>query len=145
MTSNPSRRDVVTSSIAIAAGAALPSLGQVNSAMAADSSTMSAGEIVAAIRDRKITATDVSKAAFARAEQVKDLNSLIHVNRDPAMAAAAEIDQWSRPGPLPLAGLPIVIKNNINTADMPTSGGTPAMQHAQPRDNAPSVQKLFKA
>ena len=47
--------------------------------------------------------------------------------------------------PLALGGLPIVIKDNINTADMPTSAGTPALQKAQPRSNAPSVQKLFKA
>ena len=85
----------------------------------ADTNSMSAAEIVAAIRARKITATQVAKAAFARAEQVKDLNALIFVNKDPALAATAEIDEWSRPEPLPLAGLPIVIKDNINTADMP--------------------------
>ena len=143
MTSNPSRRDILTSSIAVAAGAALPSLGYVSPAMA-DPSLMSAAEIVAAIKDKKITAADVAKAAFARAEQVKDLNALIFVNKDPALAAAAEIDDGGR-GPLALAGLPIVIKDNINTADMPTSAGTPALQKAQPRSNAPSVQKLFKA
>ncbi|MDP1869117.1 MAG: indoleacetamide hydrolase [Bradyrhizobium sp.] len=144
MTTNPSRRDVLASSMAIAAGAALPSLGHVSPAMA-NPSLMSATELVAAIRDRKITATDVAKAAFARAEQVKDLNSLIFVNKDPALAGAAEIDSWERPGPLPLAGLPIVVKDNINTADMPTSAGTPALQKAQPGANAPSLQKLFKA
>lgn len=143
MTTNPSRRDVLASSIAVAAGAALPSLGHVSAAMA-NSSLMSAAEIVAAIRDKKLTATDVAKAAFARAEQVKDLNALIHVNEGPALAAAAEIDEGGR-GPLPLAGLPIVIRDNINTVDMPTSGGTPALHNAQPRRNAPSVQKLQKA
>lgn len=144
MTSSPSRRDILTSSIAVAAGAALPTLGQVSPAMA-DSNSMSATEIVAAIRDKKMTATDVAKAAFERAEQVKDLNALIVLNKDPALAAAAEIDSWSRSGPLPLAGLPIVVKDNINTADMPTSGGTPALQNAQPAFNAPSLEKLLKA
>jgi indoleacetamide hydrolase len=144
MTDSPSRRDILTSSIAVAAGAALPSLGHVSPAMA-DPSLMSATEIVAAIRDKKITATDVAKAAIARAEQVKDLNALIVLNKDPALAAAAEIDSWSRPGPLPLAGLPIVVKDNINTADMPTSGGTPALLNAQPGGNAPSLQKLLNA
>jgi len=144
MTTNPSRRDILSSSIAVAAGAALPSLGHVSSAMA-DSSSMSAAEIIAAIRDKKITATDVAKAAIARAEQVKDLNALIILNKDPALAAAAEIDSWERPGPLPLAGLPIVVKDNINTADMPTSAGTPALQNAQPARNAPSLQKLLNA
>src|SRR6195256_4516878 len=122
MTTNPSRRAMLASSIAVAAGAALPSLGHVSSAMA-DSSFISAAEIIAAIRDKKITATDVAKAAIAR----------------------AEIDSWSRPGPLPLAGLPIVVKDNINTADMPTSGGTPALRNAQPLANAPSLQKLLRA
>ena len=102
----------------------------------ADPSLMSAAEIVAAIKDKKIKAADVAKVAFARAEQVKDLNALIFVNKDPAMAAAAEIDDGGR-GPLALAGLPIVIKDNINTADMPTSAGTPALQKAQPRSTAP--------
>jgi Asp-tRNA(Asn)/Glu-tRNA(Gln) amidotransferase A subunit family amidase len=110
----------------------------------ANPSLMSAAEIVAAIKAKRITATDVAKAAFARAEQVKDLNALIIVNKDPALAAAAEIDSGER-GPLPLAGLPVVIKDNINTVDMPTSGGTPALQKAQPISNAPSVQKLLKA
>jgi hypothetical protein len=58
----------------------------------ADPSLMSATEIVAAIRDKKISATDVAKAAIARAEQVKDLNALIILNKDPALAAAAEIE-----------------------------------------------------
>ncbi len=60
MTTNPSRRDVLASTVAIAAGAALPSLGDVSSAMA-NPSLMSAAEIVAAIRDKKITATDVAR------------------------------------------------------------------------------------
>jgi mandelamide amidase len=111
----------------------------------ADPNSMSATEIVAAIRDKKITATEIVKAAIARAKQVKDLNSLIILNEGPALAAAAEIDSWERPGPLPLAGLPVVIKDNINTVDMPTSAGTPALQNAQPRHNAPSVDRLFKA
>ena len=141
---NPSRRDILKTSAGLAAGAALLSLVGVAPAMA-DSNSMSAAEIVAAIRAKKITATEVANAAFARAEQVRDLNALIIVNRDPALAAAAEIDGWERPGPLPLAGLPIVIKDNINTADMPTSAGTPALQNAQPGRNAPSLQKLLKA
>jgi mandelamide amidase len=142
MTDSPSRRDILKSSAAIAAGTALPSLGHVSSAMA-DPSLMSATEIVAAIRDKKISATEVAKAAIARAEQVKDLNALIILNTGPALAAAAEIDSWERPGPLPLAGLPIVV--NINTVDMPTSGGTPALQNAQPGGNAPSLRKLLNA
>ena len=65
MTSNPSRRDVLASSIALAAGAALPCMAHVSPAMA-DTGSMSAAEIVAAVRDKKITATELANAAFAR-------------------------------------------------------------------------------
>jgi mandelamide amidase len=141
MTDSPTRRDVLTSSVALAAGVALPSLGHLSPALAEPASP-TAAEIVAAIRDQKTTATAAAKAAFARAKQLKDLNVFIHLNEDPALAAAAEIDE-GRKGPL--AGLPIVIKDNINTVDMPTSGGTPALHNARPRKNAPSVQRLMDA
>ena len=103
----------------------------------------SAAEIVDAIRAKKITATDVTKAAIERAEQLKDLNAFIFLNKDGALAAAAQIDEGGKAGPL--AGLPVVIKDNINTADMPTSGATPALHNAQPTRNAPSMDRLFKA
>jgi mandelamide amidase len=141
MTEDISRRDILTSSVAAAVGAALPSVAGMSSAMA-QSIPSSAAEIVAAIRAKKITATAVTKAAFERAEQLKDLNAFIFLNKDGALAAAAEIDE-DRTGPL--AGLPVVIKDNINTADMPTSGATPALQNAQPKSNAPSMDRLFKA
>jgi indoleacetamide hydrolase len=142
MTDDPSRRDILTSSVALAAGVALPSLGSVGSAMA-QSIPSSAAEIVAAIRAKKLTATAVVKAAIERAEQLKDLNAFIFLNKDGALAAAAEIDEGGKTGPL--AGLPIVIKDNINTSDMPTSGGTPALHNAQPGANAPSMHALFVA
>src|SRR3954454_15754438 len=141
MTDDPSRRDVLTTSAAAAVTAALPSLAPVGSAMA-QSIPSSAAEIIAAIRTKKITATAVTKAAIERAEQLKDLNAFIFLNKDGALATAAEVDE-GRSGPL--AGLPVVIKDNINTIDLPTSGGTPALHGVHPRTNSPSFAALFKA
>lgn len=106
-----------------------------------DSTT--AAEIVAAIRAKTITAVSVVQAALDRATKLKELNAIITLNKDAALAAAAKVDAGEITGPL--AGLPVVIKDNINTADMPTSGGTPALQHARPTRNAPSLQKLLDA
>ena len=142
MASNPSRRYILTSSIALAAGATLPSLGPVNSAMA-DSASPTAAEIIAAIRSKQMTAVSAVQAAIARAEQMKDLNAFIILNKDGALAAAAQVDKGEKTGAL--AGLPIVIKDNINTAGLPTSAGTPALQNARPTRNAPSLQKLLDA
>src|SRR5947209_2375565 len=141
MTEDISRRDVLISSAAAAVGAALPSFAPMSSAMA-QSIPSSAAEIIAAIRTKKITATAVTKAALERAEQLKDLNAFIFLNKDGALATAAEIDE-GRSGPL--AGLPVVIKDNINTIDYPTSGGTPALHGVHPRTNAPSFEALFRA
>jgi indoleacetamide hydrolase len=141
MTEELSRRDILTSSAAAAVTAALPSLAPATSAVA-QSIPSSAAEIVAAIRAKKITATEVTKAAIERAEQLKDLNAFIFLNKDLALVTAAEIDE-GRSGPL--AGLPVVVKDNINTVDYPTSGGTPALQNAHARRDAPSFKTLFKA
>jgi len=109
----------------------------------ADTIPSSAAEIVRAIHDKKITAVSVVEAAIARAERLKDLNTLIYLNKDGALAAARDVDAGKITGPL--AGLPIVVKDNINTKDMPTTGGTPALQNARPKNNAPSLQKLIDA
>jgi mandelamide amidase len=90
-----------------------------------------------------MTATGAVRAALERAEQLKELNAFIILNKDGALEAAAQVDKGERTGAL--AGLPIVVKDNINTSDMPTSAGTPALQHARPTKNAPSLQKLLDA
>ena len=109
----------------------------------AETSSSTAAEIVADIRTKKITAVSAVRTALERAEQLKELNAFIILNKDAALAAAAQVDKGEKTGAL--AGLPIVVKDNINTSDMPTSGGTPALQHARPTRNAPSLQKLLDA
>src|ERR1700688_3541200 len=109
----------------------------------ADTPAPTAAELVASIRDKKITAVSAVRAALECAGQLKDLNAFIVLNRDGALAAAAKVDAGGKKGGL--AGLPIIVKDNINTADLPTSGGTPALQNARPSRNAPSLQKLLDA
>jgi len=109
----------------------------------ADPNVSTAAELVALIRAKTITAVSAVEAALDRADQHGDLNAFITVNRDGALAAARQVDAGKTTGAL--AGLPIIVKDNINTSDMPTSAGTPALQHARPTRNAPSLQKLLDA
>ncbi|ARQ01296.1 indoleacetamide hydrolase [Pseudorhodoplanes sinuspersici] len=148
MAADRTRRTILKSFLGAATGPAITSFAYVAPAMAQGaSSPMTAADIVGAIRAKKMSAVDAVQAALARAEQVKHLNALITLNRDGALAAARKVDAAVAAGEkLPvLAGLPIVVKDNINTADMPTSGGTPALQNARPKGNAPSLQKLLDA
>ena len=101
----------------------------------ADTPSPTAAELVASIRARKITAVSAVRAALERAEQLKDLNAFIVLNRDGALVAAAQVDAGKTTGAL--AGLPIIVKDNINTVDLPTSGGTPALQDARPAATRP--------
>jgi aspartyl-tRNA(Asn)/glutamyl-tRNA(Gln) amidotransferase subunit A len=69
-------------------------------------------------------------AAFERAEQVKadarGLNAILSLDRDGALGVAEGIARLHLEGatPTPLAGVPVVLKDNIATATMPTSCGS---------------------
>jgi len=45
----------------------------------------------------------------------------------------------------PLHGVPLALKDNLDTADAPTTGGTPGLKGHRPARNAPLVQSLLDA
>ena len=75
------------------------------------------------------------------------LRAIITVNPE-AMKTAAELDRRYREGKGPVGPLhcaPIVLKDNFNTADMPTSSGNLAMKDSRPRADAFSVARMREA
>lgn len=114
---------------------------------AAEQLAMNSSQAVAAIRSGRLSAEAYVNTLLARAEQLKDLNAFIVLDRAGATAAARRVDAQRRSGAaLPaLAGLPIVVKDNINTRDLPTTAGTAALRNVRPGANAPTLQKLIDA
>ncbi|WP_239482770.1 indoleacetamide hydrolase [Paraburkholderia sp. C35] len=112
-----------------------------------DQLQLTATQAVTFIRDGRLSAAAYMLTLLDRAEHLAGLNTLISLNRDGALAAAREVDAKRAAGiPLPpLAGLPIVVKDNINVAGMKTTGGTPALRDMRPTSNAPMVQRLIDA
>jgi Asp-tRNA(Asn)/Glu-tRNA(Gln) amidotransferase A subunit family amidase len=108
---------------------------------------MTASEAVEAIRSGSLSAETYVTTLLGRAEQLAALNSMITLNRAGAIAAARRVDAARASGAtLPtLAGLPIVVKDNINTANLPTTGATPALKDLRPSANAPALQRLLDA
>ncbi|CAH2910091.1 MAG: Indoleacetamide hydrolase (EC [uncultured Paraburkholderia sp.] len=108
---------------------------------------LSATQAVAAIQSGRLQATDYVATLLARAAALQTLNALTVIDLDGALAAARRIDALpaEAKAQLPLAGLPIVVKDNINTVRLPTSAGTPALEGFMPDANAPSVQRLLDA
>ncbi len=147
-----SRRAFLQTSGALAAstlfGGALSSCGGGSQGMSTvEQREMTATQAVGAIRDGIVTAEAYITTLLARADQVADLNALIALNRTGAIEAARRIDTLRNSGAAlpPLAGLPIVVKDNINTRDLPTTAGTTALRNVRPSANAPTLQRLIDA
>jgi len=74
------------------------------------------------------------------------LNAIVAVNPD-ALRIADELDnEFRTTGKLrPLHGIPVIVKDNYETNDMPTTGGSMALQGFIPPDDAYQVRKLREA
>lgn len=107
--------------------------------------------IQAAYRSGSLTATELVKRYLARIDAYDRkgpaLRAFITVNPD-ALAEAARLDaefkaKGGRVGPL--HGIPIVLKDNFNTRDLPTTGGNVAMRNSQPASDAFTVDRMRRA
>jgi amidase len=84
-------------------------------------------------------------AAYDR--QGPSLNAIITVNPR-ALEVAAEMDRSYRADPAGAGALhciPIILKDNYNTSDMPTSGGNVSMKASTPPADAFTVARMRKA
>lgn len=113
----------------------------------AEQLNLTATEAVAALKAGKMTATEYVTNLIARAKSLSDFNAMICIDEAGALAAAKQVDADRAAGKTmgALAGLPFVVKDNINTKGMKTTGGTSSLRDFQPKTNAPSVQKLLDA
>ena len=103
--------------------------------------------IAAGIRDRLFTTESVARNIIGRIERQRHLGAVISYDAQALIAAAARADETLSAGGAtgPLHGVPILIKDNIDTKDLPSSAGTPALEHDYPRYNAPVVERLLNA
>ena len=97
-------------------------------------------EAAKAIRNGEITAERLADALLARA-------AFIALEPDRVREAARKSDQQRASGASlgPLHGVPLALKDNLNTAELPTTGGTPGLAGNRPKRNAAIVDRLFAA
>jgi mandelamide amidase len=108
---------------------------------------MSAADAVAAMRLGSMSAEQYAGALLEQCERLQALNAFITLDREQVLAEARAADErWKSAATLgPLHGLPIPIKDSINTKDLPTTAGTPALRGFQPKEDAPIVRLLRDA
>jgi aspartyl-tRNA(Asn)/glutamyl-tRNA(Gln) amidotransferase subunit A len=85
---------------------------------------ITARELAAAIRQRRVSATEVTTAALERIDRLNPaLNAYLAVFHDGARASAVRADR-ARGERGPLHGVPVSIKDLILTTDAPTTAGS---------------------
>jgi len=106
---------------------------------------LSAVAVVAKIRNGEVTAERYVAAVLERCQR-RNTKRLYH-----ATAGASARDSQSRRSCASgaklaaLHGLPIPVKDGVNTKDMPTTGGTPALRNFCPKEDVPVVCTLLAA
>lgn len=92
----------------------------------ATTGTWRAHQIVAAVRDGSLSAVAAVTEALARVAAQTKIGAVQDVFESEALAAAAALDKRSDLAALPLAGLPILIKDNVAVAGHPLREGSQA-------------------
>ena len=101
-----------------------------------DPASSSVAELRQAMADGRLTATALTQHFLARIEELNpSLHAVITVNHDAIAEAAASDEAWESGRPRgPLEGIPVLVKDNVQVAGMPTTAGSPALLPACPPD-----------
>jgi len=136
----------------VAAGGALANPGFVQAQSPPNSGNeltfLSAIELAAAIRSKRVSARDVMAAHLAQIERVNPkVNAMVTLVAERAMAGAARADEaLARAGPVGvLHGLPVAHKDLVDTAGIRTTRGSPFYRDNVPTRDAVIVSRILAA
>ncbi|MGA3293536.1 MAG: amidase [Candidatus Acidiferrales bacterium] len=155
---DPTRRDFLTSGLKIgAASLALPSLARGNDAESAQAiqsfelDEITVAELQDGMKSGKFTSRGLASRYLARIAEIDKggpaLNAVIELNPD-ALSIADSLDaERKSKGPRgPLHGIPVLIKDNIGTADrMMTTAGSLALLGLTPAKDSGVARRLREA
>ena len=138
----------------LAAASALPlaSLAQMLQGCASMVRTQELSGLGAADAVRHIAQGDLSAERYAAQllanhHRHKRLNAIAWINEARLLEAARALDLRRSGGERlgPLGGLPVLVKDNVDTVGFPTSAGTPGLKANLPKRNAPVVEALLRS
>ena len=95
----------------------------------------------------ELSAEHYARAVLERCAAGRGLNAFITLDPQKVLEDARACDDARRNGspPGPLFGLPIPVKDSVNTRDYPTTAGTPGLRKFRPDEDAPLVRALREA
>lgn len=135
MRTNAVLRVLLLSAISTSASSATPDLD-----------VLTAAEAAQQICAGTLSSEALTRAYIERAKSRPELNAFITLDEQGALAAARAADRAVAAGAHCglLQGVPVVVKDNMNVAGLPTTGGTPALKRFVPRLYAPVTWRLKK-
>jgi aspartyl-tRNA(Asn)/glutamyl-tRNA(Gln) amidotransferase subunit A len=141
--SQVSRREFVLTSLAAAAGSTLGAAG-----LPQDLATLTVKQASELVRRKDVSPLQLTEACLARIDRLnRATNAFITVTRDEAMAAARvlerELTDGRRRGPL--HGIPVALKDNIDTAGIRTTAASGVFKDRVPTEDAEVVVRLKSA
>ncbi|MDR3419054.1 MAG: amidase [Nevskia sp.] len=146
---NLTRREFTTLAASAAALQAFSGIGRAFAAEGGDELTMlSLTEAAAKVRSGAVTSVQLTEACLARiAVYDPKLDAFITVAKERALAQARQLDAEQKAGKLrgPLHGVPVGIKDNIDTVGIRTTGGSALFEDRMPAEDAPVVARLLAA
>lgn len=109
---------------------------------------LSATDVAAAVKAKKISAKEAAQSALSRLDAVNPrINAVIDHRPDEVLAQAAAVDAAISRGEEvgPLAGVPVTIKANIDQEGFATTNGLKLQRDTIARSNSPVVDNLLNA
>jgi aspartyl-tRNA(Asn)/glutamyl-tRNA(Gln) amidotransferase subunit A len=146
------RRDFNSMAVGAVAAQMLTTVGFAKDKMEAGAvselASLTLADAAAKVRSGAVTSTALTQACLERIEVYQPkLDAFITVMKSQALAAAAQLDAEQKAGKLrgPLHGVPLAIKDIIDTFDARTTGGSALFEDRVPLEDATVVARLRAA
>ena len=139
---NTSRRQFLATGLGAAVWSQVPAFAQ------EDITRLTLKEASELIRRRRASPVDLVEACLQRIDRYNPtLNAFVAIAREQALAAARELGAEQQRGRWrgPLHGIPIALKDNIDTAGIRTTGGSELFKDRIPEEDAEVVRRLKNA
>ena len=140
------RREFLSASLAAAAAWKAPSAA--GAAAPGDLTTLSLKAARDLVRGKSVSPVELTQACLTRINRLNPaVNAYITVTGEQALALAREMEAEQRRGAWrgPLHGVPIALKDNIDTAGVRTTGASELFKDRVPAEDAEVVLRLKKA
>jgi len=135
----------------MAAGAAAMAISSGTAAAAGDPeelAKLTISEASKKIHARQITCTELTRACIERSRVYNPkVNAYITLMHEEALKQSAQLDEEAAAGKFrgPLHGIPVALKDNIDTAGTRTTGGSAVFEDRFPDEDADVVRRLKQA